>query len=129
MTVLGTRYRVIRADQVIRTGPLGPEPPRPTDPDPGEPGMSRQLADPADGFVIDPATATGMSEGIFRAELLDTTRQLPALPADAREDLRPAAPGQQTPAPKTPAPGGRISLSPAPPAPSQGNEVQDAHPG
>lgn len=91
MTVLGTRYRVIRADQVIRTGPLGPEPPRPTDPDPGEPGMSRQLADPADGFVIDPATATGMSEGILRAELLDTTRQFPALPPDAREDLRRAA--------------------------------------
>lgn len=35
LTVLGTRYRVVRADQIIRTGTLGPEPPRPSDPDPG----------------------------------------------------------------------------------------------
>jgi hypothetical protein len=91
MTVLGTRYRVIRADQVIRTGPLGPEPPRPTDPDPGEPGLSRQLGDPAEGFVIDPATPTGMSEGILKAELLDVARQLPSVPADARDDLKRAA--------------------------------------
>jgi hypothetical protein len=40
MTVAGTRYRVVRADNFIRTGPAGPEPPRPSDPDPGEPGHS-----------------------------------------------------------------------------------------
>ena len=92
LTVLGTRYRVIRADQVIRTGPLGPEPPRPTDPDPGEPGLSRHLADLAEGFVIDPTTPTGMSEGILKAELLDTARQLASVPEEeAREDLRRAA--------------------------------------
>jgi hypothetical protein len=37
MTVLGTRYRVVRADRFIRTGPAGPEPPRPSDGDPGQP--------------------------------------------------------------------------------------------
>lgn len=63
MTVLGTRYKVVRAEQFIRTGPLGPEPPRPSDPDPGEPGTSHQLADPAEGFVIDTAAPTGMSGG------------------------------------------------------------------
>jgi hypothetical protein len=91
MTVLGTRYRVIRAEQFIRTGPLGPEPPRPSDPDPGEPGLSRHLADPAEDFVIDPATSTGMSEGILKAELLDTTRQLGSVPEEVRDDLMRAA--------------------------------------
>jgi hypothetical protein len=91
LTVLGTRYRVIRADQVIRTGPLGPEPPRPTDPDPDQPDRSHQLGDPAEGFVIDPTTPTGMSEGILKAELLDTARQLASVPDEAREDLKRAA--------------------------------------
>lgn len=91
MTVLGTTYRVIRAEQFIRTGPLGPEPPRPSDPDPGQPGLSHQLADPAEGFVIDPASATGMSEGILKAELLDTARQLGSVPEEVRDDLARAA--------------------------------------
>jgi len=87
MTVLGTRYKVIRAEQFIRLGPLGPEPPRPSDPDPGEPGMSRQLADPAEGFVIDPATSTGMSEGILKAELLEIARLSGSVPKEVRDDL------------------------------------------
>jgi hypothetical protein len=91
LTVLGTRYRVIRAEQFIRTGPLGPEPPRPTDPDPGEPGLSYQLPDPADGFVIDPAIPTGMSEGILKTELLDTARQAGSVPEEVRDDLVRAA--------------------------------------
>jgi hypothetical protein len=91
MTVLGVRYRVIRAEQFIRTGPLGPEPPRPTDPDPGEPGMSHQLADPAEGFVIDPAAATGMSEGILKSELLTASRPADSVPDDVRDDLVRAA--------------------------------------
>lgn len=91
MTVLGTRYRVIRAEQFIRTGPLGPEPPRPSDPDPGEPGVSYRLPDPAEGFVIDPASATGMSEGILKAELLDTARQVDSVPEEVSDDLRRAA--------------------------------------
>jgi hypothetical protein len=91
MTVLGTRYRVIRAEQFIRTGPLGPEPPRPSDPDPGEPGMSGQLADPAEGFVIDPATSTGMSEGILKAELLEIAHSAGSVPEEVRHDLTRAA--------------------------------------
>jgi Family of unknown function (DUF5954) len=85
LTVLGTRYRVIRAEQFIRSGPQGPEPPRSSDPDPGEPGMSHLSADPAEGFVIDPATPTGMSEGILKAELLGAGRPADSDPGQARD--------------------------------------------
>jgi hypothetical protein len=91
MTVLGTRYRVIRAEQFIRSGPLGPEPPRPADPDPEETGLPGQDEDPAEGFVIDTASTTGMSEGILKAELLDTARQLGSVPEEVRDDLARAA--------------------------------------
>ena len=84
MTVLGTRYRVVRADTFIRSGPAGPEPPRPTDPDPGEPGRAHELADPAAGFMIDPVTATGMAEGIVRLELLEAVYPEGAVPPEVR---------------------------------------------
>jgi Family of unknown function (DUF5954) len=87
MTVLGTRYRVVRADQFIRSGPYGPEPPRATDPDPGGPGRSGGLPDPVEGFVIDPVNATGMSEGILKLELLEAMRQRGSVPAEVRDDL------------------------------------------
>ncbi len=70
MTVCGSRYRVVRAEQFIRLGPTGPEPPRPSDPDPAPTGESHQFPDPVAGFVVDPYTATGMSEGILKHELL-----------------------------------------------------------
>ncbi|QMU71120.1 DUF5954 family protein [Streptacidiphilus sp. P02-A3a] len=70
MTVRGSRYRVVRAEQFIRLGPTGPEPPRPSDPDPAPVGESHRFPDPVDGFVVDPFTATGMSEGILKHELL-----------------------------------------------------------
>ena len=74
MTVCGARYRVVRAEQFIRLGPTGPEPPRPSDPDPAPAGDGRRLPDPTAGFVVDPYTATGMSEGILKAELLQLVR-------------------------------------------------------
>ncbi len=39
LTVAGQRYRIIRVQTVVRTGPDGPEPPRPSDHDP-EPPMT-----------------------------------------------------------------------------------------
>jgi hypothetical protein len=87
ITVLGTRYRVVRADQFLRSGPYGPEPPRATDPDPGGPGRSDGRPDPAEGFVIDPVTATGMSEGILKLELLEAMRQRGSVPSEVRDDL------------------------------------------
>jgi hypothetical protein len=70
MTVGGSRYRVVRAEQFIRFGPTGPEPPRPSDPDSAPVGEGHELPDPVAGFVVDPYTATGMSEGILKGELL-----------------------------------------------------------
>jgi hypothetical protein len=70
MTVRGIRYRVVRAEQIIRFGPDGPEPPRTSDPDPAEPGEASTLPDPTDGFVIDPILPTGVAAGLLKAELL-----------------------------------------------------------
>ncbi|MGW6916372.1 DUF5954 family protein [Kitasatospora sp. NPDC054939] len=73
LTVCGVRYRVVRAEQFIRSGPQGPEPPRPSDPDPAPLGESHLARDPRDGFVLDPARPTGRSEGVLREELLGLT--------------------------------------------------------
>ena len=86
VTVRGTRFRVVRADRFLRTGPLGPEPPRPADPDPGEVGDASHAPDPAAGFVIDTITATGPSEGILKLELLAAIRKRGTVPDDVRED-------------------------------------------
>lgn len=86
MAVLGSRYRVVRADKFLRSGPDGPEPPRTTDPDPGEPGRAGAVPDPAAGFVIDPAAATGMSEAILKLELLESVRKDGTVPDPVRDD-------------------------------------------
>ncbi|WP_329062486.1 DUF5954 family protein [Streptomyces sp. NBC_01429] len=91
MTVLGTRYRVARAECYVRSGPEGPEPPRPTDPDPMEPGESHRAPDPAAGFVFDPVIATGMSEGILKVELLSLVPKSGTVPPDVRGDALAAA--------------------------------------
>ena len=80
---MGARYRVVRADTFIRSGPAGPEPPRSSDPDPGEPGRAHELADPAAGFVIDPVTATGIAEGALKAELLEAVYPKASVPAES----------------------------------------------
>jgi hypothetical protein len=85
VTVLGERYRVVRAERFIRMGPDGPEPPRATDADPaGESG------DPAAGLVVAPA-APGSSEGVRDAELLAALRRNDAVPCAVRDDSRNAA--------------------------------------
>ncbi len=91
MTVLGARYRVVRADQFLRSGPYGPEPPRPADRDAGEPGQAHGLPDPAEGLVIDPVIPACMSEGMLTLELLDSMRQRGSVPPEVREDLARAA--------------------------------------
>jgi hypothetical protein len=86
VTVIGARYRVVRADTFIRSGPNGPERPRATDPDPGEPGRAHELADPVAGFVIDPVTATGPAEGLEKLELLEAVYPQSAVPPEVRAD-------------------------------------------
>ncbi|MCS0638421.1 DUF5954 family protein [Streptomyces sp. LP05-1] len=86
LTVLGVRYRVIRAECFIRSGPDGPEPPRPSDADALRAGESFGAPDPSEGFVIDPASPTGMSEGILKTELLGLVRPVGSVPEDVRHD-------------------------------------------
>ncbi|SHL39015.1 DUF5954 family protein [Actinacidiphila paucisporea] len=91
LTVCGCRYRLVRAERFIRMGPDGPEPPRVTDPDPSEPGESHYGHDPAAGLVIDPYDATGVSDGILKAELLAALRKHGTVPSAVRDDSRTAA--------------------------------------
>ncbi|MEY9949066.1 DUF5954 family protein [Kitasatospora sp. GAS1066B] len=86
LTVHGTRYRVVRCERFIRTGPDGPEPPRPTDPDPSPAGLSHKERDPADGFVLDPVSVTGLSEGILKFELLGLVHPVDPVDRDVQED-------------------------------------------
>ncbi|NVI92312.1 DUF5954 family protein [Actinomadura sp. BRA 177] len=55
----GRRFRIVRIEQLVRTGPDGPEPPRPTDLDPLGAGRAAPAYDllPADGPASDFATA------------------------------------------------------------------------
>lgn len=91
LTVCGCRYRVVRAERFIRMGPDGPEPPRVTDPDPSGPGGSDEGLDPAAGLVIDPYDATGVFDGILKAELLAALRKHGTVPSEVRDDSRTAA--------------------------------------
>ncbi|MET9483065.1 DUF5954 family protein [Streptomyces sp. NPDC006638] len=59
LTVLGTRYRVVRAEEYTAAGPDGIERPRPTDPEPSVPNWDRGVREPGidDGLVLDPEAA------------------------------------------------------------------------
>jgi hypothetical protein len=54
-------------------------------------GLADKVPDPAAGFVIDPAAATGMSEGIVKLELLESVRKEGTVPPEVREDSARAA--------------------------------------
>ncbi|MFE7313970.1 DUF5954 family protein [Streptomyces sp. NPDC057555] len=56
LTVLGTRYRIVRAEEYAGMGPDGIEQPRPTDPEPVTPDWDSGFrdADIDDGLVLDP---------------------------------------------------------------------------
>ncbi|MFD7513532.1 DUF5954 family protein [Streptomyces niveus] len=86
LTVLGTRYRVVRVEQFIRLGPDGPEPPRPSDPDPGEVGEAYRLPGRLKGFVIDPYTGTGLAEGLLKFDLMQFVLKAGAAPPEMRGD-------------------------------------------
>ncbi|MET9293087.1 DUF5954 family protein [Streptomyces sp. NPDC003077] len=88
LTVLGRDHRVIRGDLFLRFGPEGPEPPRPADPDPDPVAVAgrRTVRHAAEGFVIDPAAATGLAEGIVKTELLTYAYSSLVVPADVYAD-------------------------------------------
>ncbi|QQN80058.1 DUF5954 family protein [Streptomyces sp. XC 2026] len=80
------RFRIARGDMFIRMGPDGPEPPRPSDPDPMRPGEGHRARPRTRGFLIDPAAATGMSEGMLRIDLLSFVYPSSRVPHDVRAD-------------------------------------------
>ncbi|MDG4829672.1 DUF5954 family protein [Solwaraspora sp. WMMD1047] len=88
LTVHGHRYRIIRGQPFIRMGTDGPEPPRPTDPDPYPPGESHRAPSPFENFVIDPAAATGLSDGLLRMEMVPAFYQAGIVPEAVRTDSR-----------------------------------------
>nr|MDT0657124.1 DUF5954 family protein [Micromonospora sp. DSM 115978] len=88
LTVNDRRYRVIRGQPFVRMGPDGPEPPRPTDPDPYPPGETHRAPSPLNGFVIDPAAATGLADGLLRMEMIPAFYKAGIVPDDVRIDSR-----------------------------------------
>jgi hypothetical protein len=85
LTVLDSRFRIIRGDCFFRTGPQGPEPPRPTDPDQAPIGEGRNGPGHAEGFLLDPAAATGMSEALLKLDFMHASYP-PSVPPDIRAD-------------------------------------------
>jgi hypothetical protein len=89
--VMGERLRIIRVAHFIRLGDAGPEPPRPSDPDPGEVGEAHRLPSRNKGFVVDPYTGTGVSEGILKLDLIQSVGILRGAPPEMAEEARRAA--------------------------------------
>ncbi|WP_324607828.1 DUF5954 family protein [Streptomyces sp. NRRL F-5123] len=90
VSVLGERFRIVRAAHFIRSGPAGPEPPRPTDPDPAEVGDGHRVPSRTKGFVVDPLTGTGMSDGILKLDLLPMAPVLKDAPDEMNDEARAA---------------------------------------
>jgi hypothetical protein len=88
LTIDGRRYRIIRSQPFIRMGPDGPEPPRSTDPDPYPPRHEGRAPSPVEGFVIDPAAATGLSGGLLRMEMVPACYSPGIVPDGVRMDSR-----------------------------------------
>ncbi|MGI5195354.1 DUF5954 family protein [Streptomyces sp. CA-288835] len=83
LTVLGGRFRIVRASRFIRMGGNGPEPPRPSDPDPLDADHVRPR-----GQVIDPYTGTGLADGILKLDLVRFVGVVPGAPPDVADDAR-----------------------------------------
>ncbi|EPH45373.1 DUF5954 family protein [Streptomyces aurantiacus] len=88
LTVLGTRYRVIRGDEFARSGEDGLEPPRPTDPEPADPSWEDRPSPPSQdvGFTLDPGRAEGLMAGALRIALRGFTYTGDHFPPAFRED-------------------------------------------
>lgn len=90
ITAAGTRYRVVRCEELLYCNSEGPEPPRPTDPEPPErgwdPGTRESELDA--GFVIDHIAATSVMEATERLALRELQYRSPRYPAGVRADSR-----------------------------------------
>ncbi|MFC8490085.1 DUF5954 family protein [Streptomyces sp. NPDC057235] len=93
LVVLGTTYRIVRGDEVARTGPDGLEPPRPTDPEPVFRVWERQTG--ADrcldtGTVLDPERTRGLMAEALRLGLREFHYVGERYPSAVRADSRKA---------------------------------------
>ncbi|MGK5532918.1 DUF5954 family protein [Streptomyces sp. URMC 129] len=86
LVVADSRFRIVRGESYIRTGPRGPEPPRPSDADAMPIGKGNQAPARTEGFLIDPAAATGVSEGILKFDLLQFVYAVGSVPHEMRSD-------------------------------------------
>lgn len=88
LRVAGRRYRIIRVDTYVRFGPDGPEPPRATDPDPLPPGAKVRPVRRSEELVIDPRQPVGITDGLFKAQVLPSSYSGERVPDDVRADSR-----------------------------------------
>ncbi|MER5481942.1 DUF5954 family protein [Streptomyces sp. NPDC002812] len=94
VTAAGTRYRVVRCEEIVYSDGDGPEPPRPTDPEPVVRDWELGTRDPEIdlGFVIDHIAAASVMEASERLALMGlhyrSTRYPAAVRADSRRALR-----------------------------------------
>ncbi len=85
VTAGGERYRIVRADMSIRSGPRGLEPPRPSDLDPTSDPGEHYPKDPARGFVVDTGIATTAAAGMLTVDLLSSVYHA-RVPPEVRRD-------------------------------------------
>ncbi|MFJ3901132.1 DUF5954 family protein [Streptomyces sp. NPDC090025] len=87
--VLGERFRVVRGDEVARSGPEGLEPPRPTDVEPLDPNWDKrrpQPTPPDEGFTLDPARKLGRVAESLRSSLREFSYFGARYPAEVRDE-------------------------------------------
>jgi Family of unknown function (DUF5954) len=86
LSVLGHRFRIARVEQVLRTGPDGPEPPRPSDEFIQAPAPFPQ--EPTLRFIGDADSDVGPAAAALRAWLRDSVTKGGALPPEVLRDER-----------------------------------------
>ncbi|GAA1586812.1 hypothetical protein GCM10009678_81670 [Actinomadura kijaniata] len=77
----GRRFRIVRIEQLVRTGLDGPEPPRPTDPDPRADGRRPVPARPYE-LLRDGAGVPESAAGELLCQVLDAAARTGAEPAE-----------------------------------------------
>ncbi|MFE2044907.1 DUF5954 family protein [Streptomyces sp. NPDC059477] len=90
LTVLGTRYRVVRAEEYAGEGPDGIEQPRPTDPEPADPDWERATKErrvDAD-LVLDPEEPITPVQAAERLMLRDLEYTGKRFPQRVRDESR-----------------------------------------
>jgi hypothetical protein len=92
LTVLGTRYRVVRVEEYTGAGAGGIEQPRPTDPEPVTPNWDRAVTEPPidDGLVLDPQAPVTPVQAAERLGLRKLVYAGTRFPKDVLDDSQQA---------------------------------------